>query len=184
MKHDLELEAWREQWQADTEVPADLRRKVERGSRTLRLVLAVEVLITVVLGGLDAIGDDGDDGPAYRDGGPFAAVWVFLSVAWTFAIMNRRGAWSPLAVSTAEFLDLSIRRCQGRLASSGFGTGLYFVEMAFCLTWLYWDPARRGPLPAIIFSLATPIFVVGLIRYRRKTRAELEKLLELQRHPD
>ncbi len=34
MKPDLELAAWREQWQADTEVPADLRRKVERGRAT------------------------------------------------------------------------------------------------------------------------------------------------------
>jgi len=51
VKPDLELDVWRAQWQADTEVPADLRRKVERGSRNLRLLLALEVLITVVLGG-------------------------------------------------------------------------------------------------------------------------------------
>ena len=30
---DLELESWREQWQADAEVPADLRRKVARATR-------------------------------------------------------------------------------------------------------------------------------------------------------
>jgi hypothetical protein len=54
--------------------------------------------------------------------------------------------------------------------------------MAFCLTWLYWDPARREPLPAIIFCVMTPVFVFGLVWYRRKTTAELEKLLELQRH--
>ena len=182
MKPDLELEAWREHWQADTEVPADLRVKVERGSRNLRLVLALEVLITVVLGGgstLLAAMDRRTEMVVLS-----AAVWLFLSVAWTFATMNRRGTWSPLAVSTAEFLDLSIRRCQRRLASSVFGAGLYFVEMAFCLTWLYWDPARRKPLPAIIFSVATPIFLAGLVHYRRNTRAELERLLELQRHAE
>ena len=37
--------------QADTEVPADLRRKVDRGSRNLRLLVALEVLVTVVPGG-------------------------------------------------------------------------------------------------------------------------------------
>jgi hypothetical protein len=182
MKPDLELKAWREQWQADTEVPADLRRKVERGSRNLRLLLALEVLITVVLGGgstLWAMMDRRTEMVVLS-----AAVWLFLGVAWTFAMMNRRGTWSPVTVSTAEFLDISIRRCQRRLASSWFGAGFYLVEMAFCLTWLYWDPARRGPLPAIIFSVATPIFMVGLVRYRRKTRAELESLLELQRHPE
>jgi len=182
MKPDLELEAWREQWQADTEVPADLRRKVERGTRNMRLLLALEVLITVVLGGgstLWAALDRRTEMVVLS-----AAVWLFFAAAWTFAAINRRGTWLPVAVSTAEFLDLSIRRCQRRLASSAFGAGLYFAEMAFCLTWLYWDPARREPLPAIIFGVATPIFVVGLVQYRRKTRAELEKLLELRGHPE
>ena len=179
MKPDLELEAWREQWQADTEVPADLRRKVERGSRYLRLVVALEVLVTVVLGGgatVLAVMDPRAEMVILA-----AAVWVFLGAAWAFATMNRRGSWSPATVSTAEFVDLSIRRCRNNLASAGFGAGLYFAEMAFCLTWLYWDPARRGPLPAMIFAVATPVFLVGLVRYRRRKRAELERLLELQR---
>jgi hypothetical protein len=84
-------------------------------------------------------------------------------------------------VSTGEFVDLSIRRCRNNLASARFGAGLYFAEMAFCLTWLYWDPARRGPLPAVIFGVVTPIFLVGLARYRRRKRAELERLVEWQR---
>lgn len=180
MKPDPELEVWREQWQADTEVPADLRRKVERGSRNLRLLVVLEALITVLMGGgstLLATMDRHTEMVVLS-----AAVWLFLGAAWTFAIRNRRGTWSPVAISTTEFLDLSIRRCRRSLASSTFGAGLYFVEMVFCLTWLYWDPARRVALPAIIFSGATPIFVVGLVRYRRKTRAELERLLELQMH--
>ena len=181
MKPDLEWEAWRAEWRADTEVPADLRRKVERGSRNLRLLLALEVLITVVLGGGSTLLAAKD--PHTEMVVLSAAVWLFLGAAWTFAIISRRAAWSPAAVSTTEFLTLSIRRCQMRLASSAFGAALYFVEMAFCLTWLYWDPARREPLPAVIFTVATPIFLVGLVRYRRKTRAELQKLLEFERHP-
>ncbi len=178
---DLELETWREQWQAHTEVPADLRGKVERGSRNMRLLLALEVLITVVLGGgstLLAIVDQRTGMVVLS-----VAVWVFLGAAWTFAIMNRRGTWSPSAVSTEEFLDLSIRRCKRRLASTAFGAGLYVAEMAFCLTWLYWDPARREPLPAIIFGVMTPLFALGLLWYRRKTTAELKRLLEVQGIP-
>jgi hypothetical protein len=179
VKPDWELEAWREQWQADTAVPADLRRKVERGSRNLRLVVALEVLVTVVLGGggtLLAVVDSRAEMVTLA-----AAVWVFLGAAWAFAMMNRRGSWSPVTVSTAEFVDLSIRRCRSNLASAGFGAGLYFAEMAFCLTWLYWDPARRGPLPAILVGVATPIFLTGLVWYRRRKRAELAGLLELRR---
>jgi lipid-A-disaccharide synthase-like uncharacterized protein len=179
VKPDLELDAWRKQWQADTEVPADLRRKVERGSRNLRLLLALEVLITVVIGGGSTLWATMERRTEMVV--LCSAVWLFLGAAWTFAILNRRGTWSPVAVSTTEFLDLSIRRCQRRLASAGFGAGLYLVEMAFCLTWLYWDPARRGPLPVIVYVVATPFVAVGLVRYRRKTRAELARLLDLQR---
>ena len=53
--------------------------------------------------------------------------------------------------------------------------------MVFCLTFLYRDPARREPWPAIIFAVATPVFLLALARYRRKTRAELDDLLKLQR---
>jgi hypothetical protein len=60
-----------------------------------------------------------------------------------------------------------------------FGIGLYFAEMAFCLTWLYRDPARRVPGPAIIFGVVTPAFLVGVERFRRKTQAELSRLQEL-----
>jgi hypothetical protein len=178
LKPDLELQAWREQWQADTEVPADLRLKVERESRNMRLLVAAEIAVTLVIGGgstLLALMDPRTEMIVLA-----AAVWVLFAAAWAFAIMNRQGIWSPAAVSTAEFVSLSIRRCQRSLAAVAFGAVLYFVEMAFCLTWLYWDPARRTPLPAIVFAAATPVFLIWLLRYRRQKKAELERLREMQ----
>jgi hypothetical protein len=53
--------------------------------------------------------------------------------------------------------------------------------MVFCLTFLYRDPARRELLPAILFAVATPVFLAGVARYRRKTQAEVDDLLALQR---
>jgi hypothetical protein len=176
---DLEWKAWREQWQADTDVPADLRRKVERGTRNMRLMLALEVLVTVGMGGgytMWAVMEPRTEMVVLA-----GAVWFFLAAAWMFATMSRRGTWSPAAVSTAEFVDLSIRRCRRKLAAARFGIWLYFAEMVFCLTFLYRDPARREPWPAIIFAVATPVFLLALARYRRKTRAELDDLLKLQR---
>ena len=176
---DLEWKAWREQWQADTDVPADLRRKVERGTRNMRLMLALEVLVTVGMGGgytMWAVMEPRTEMVVLA-----GAVWFFLAAAWMFATMSRRGTWSPAAVSTAEFVDLSIRRCRRKLAATRFGSWLYFAEMVFCLTFLYRDPARRGLLPAIIFAVATPVFLAGVARYRRKTQAELDDLLALQR---
>jgi hypothetical protein len=180
VKPDLELESWREQWQSDAQVPADLRRKVARGTRYMRLMVALEVLVTVAMGG---------GFTAWAAVDPRAemlvlagAVWLFLAAAWTFAALNRRGTWSPSAPTTAEFVGLSIRRCRTRLAAARFGTGLYFAEMAFCLTWLYRDPARRVPGPAIIFAVATPLFLIGVARCRRRTQAELARLRELTRN--
>jgi hypothetical protein len=178
VKPDLELETWRAEWQAEAQGPADLRRKVARGTRNLRLMLALEVLVTVTIGGgytLWAVREPRTEMLVLA-----SAVWVFLAAAWTFAIVSRRGAWSPAAITTADFVDLSIRRCRGKLAAVRFGIGLYFAEMAFCLTWLYRDPARRGPAPAIIFGVVTPAFLMGVARFRRKTQAELAGLLELR----
>jgi hypothetical protein len=141
MKPDLELEAWRDQWQADTQVPADLRRKVARESRNLRLLLGLEVLVTLVMGGGSTLWAAIE--PRTEMVVLAAAVWLFLGAAWTFAAISRRGIWSPAAVSTAEFLDLSIRRCRKKLLSAAFGAGLYFVETAFCLTY----PCRPSSSP-------------------------------------
>jgi hypothetical protein len=178
VKPDLELEAWRAQWQADTEVPADLRRRVARGTRHMRLMLALEVSVTVGMGGgytLWAVMEPRAEMLVLA-----GAVWLFLAAAWTAAIANRRGTWSPAALTSADFVDLSVRRCRGKLAAMRFGSWLYFAEMAFCLTWLYRDPGRRVPAPAIVFAVVTPVFLIALARYRRKTRAELASLLELQ----
>lgn len=178
MTPDLELEAWREQWQADAEVPADLRRKVARGTRYMRLMLTLEVLVTVTIGGGSSVWAALE--PRAEMLVLAGAVWLFLGAAWSIAVVSRRGTWSPAALTTAEFVDLSIRRCRGKLAASRFGVWLYFAEMAFCLTWLYRDPARRVPAPAVIFGVVTPVFLIGLAHFRHKTRAELAGLLELQ----
>jgi hypothetical protein len=176
---DLELEAWRAEWQADTDVPVDLRRKVAHDSLYMRLTLASEVLVTVTMGGGSTVWAALE--PRTEMLVLAVAVWLFLAAAWTFAIVTRRGTWSPAAPTTADFVDLSIRRCRGKLAATRFGVGLYFAEMAFSLTWLYRDPARRVPAPAIVFAVVTPLFLVGVARFRRKTRAELESLLEFSR---
>ena len=174
---DLELESWRAQWQADAEVPADLRGKVARDTRYMRIMVALEVLVTVTIGGGSIVWAALE--PRTEMLVLAVAVWIFLAAAWTFAVITRRGAWRPATVTTADFIDLSIRRCRGKLAATRFGVGLYFVEMAFCLTWLYRDPARRVPGPAIVFGVVTPMFLIGLARFRRNARRELARLQEL-----
>jgi hypothetical protein len=177
VKPDRELEAWRAEWQADAEVPADLRRKAARDTRFMRWMLAAEVLVTVTMGGgytFAAVRE-----PRLEMWILAGAVWIFLAAAWTFSLIARRGNWAPAAVTTAEFADLSIRRCRGKLMAMRCGVWLYFVQMAFCLVWLYRDPARRVPAPAIVFAVATPAFSIGVRWYRRRLREELAELSKL-----
>jgi hypothetical protein len=177
MKPDLELERWRAEWQAEADVPADLRRKVARETRTMRLLLASELLVTVTMGGGSILW------AVLRPRAEMlvlaVAVWIFLAAAWTAGIVMRRGTWAPAAMTTADFINLSIRRCRGKLANARFGVVLYFAEMAFCLTFLYRDPARRVAWPAIVYTVATPVFLIFLARYRRNLRAELARLERL-----
>lgn len=177
MRPDLELESRRAEWQADTEVPADLRRKAACDTRNMRLMVALELLVTLTIGGGSILRAALQPRAEMRV--LAIAVWILLAAAWAAAIATRRGAWSPTAITTADFIDISIRRCRGKLAAMRFGVALYFVEMAFCLVWLYRDPARRTPLPAIVFAVATPAFLIFVARYRRGVRAELARLEHL-----
>ena len=53
MKMDLELDQWREQWQSSAETPplSGLSKRVTRQSRLMRIALAGDMLVTIVIGG-------------------------------------------------------------------------------------------------------------------------------------
>jgi len=186
MSLDTELETWRRQWQSATVVPPDLRRRVERQSRWLKIGIAADILVTVVIGG-------GVIALAAREPQAHtlllaAATWTFIAAAWTFRLTITRGLWSPSATDTATFVNLSIGRCRAQLKATLFGAGLYVCELAFCLGWIYRYSAPRAPLGnwlfgsifnclVWVFSLA---FFIFLAWYRRRKRAELAWLLSLR----
>jgi hypothetical protein len=117
--------------------------------------------------------------------------WVFLAAAWAFAVAINRGNWSPSALDTAAFVDLSLRRCRSRLATIWFGAGLFLCEIGCCPAWVYdYSPEPRKPLLTWLFFSSLPIdfvwlstlaFFGGLVWYRRKKRAELAYLIDLRR---
>lgn len=187
MSVDAELDVWRREWQSGTALPAaGLRRKVQRQSLIMRITLMAEVLVTAVMGG-------GTTAWAVRSRQPdtialAAAVWVFLAAAWTFALVSRRNSWSPAALNSSAFLDLSIRRCRSSISATTFGTILYFCELLFCLTWVFRHLSQREPirLEAFLSSGAvmgvwfcTLAYLGFVIWYRRRKQAELNYLLAL-----
>jgi len=187
MNVDSELDLWRQQWQSDSAIPPDLRAKVERQSRLMKIALIADILVTFVMGG---------GVTAWAVYSPQADIvllaavtWLFLAAAWTFVLAMNRGNWSPSALETAAFVNLSVRRCRSALAAVWFGAGLFACELLFCLSWIYArSAAERTPvwswlffssLPMDLVWLATLAFFAFLVWYRRKKRAELTYLVNL-----
>ncbi len=187
MNTDTELELWRQEWQSDSAVPANLRLKVERQSLWMRIGLAADILVTVVIGGgvifFELRSPESDMGVLA------GATWLFLLTAWVFAIRVNRDNWSPSALNTNAFLDLSVRRCRSRLVVVRFAAVLFVCEVVFCLGWIYRHTAEpRKPLASWLwfgstavdlYWVMTPLFFGFLFWYRRKKRAELAYLHRL-----
>jgi len=188
MNVDTELEVWRQQWQSVTIVPLDLRRKVERQSRFMKIAVLADILVTITIGGATV-------GWAVRSRQPenvllAVATWIFIATAWTFSLTVNHGSWSPSAQDTAAFVDLSVRRCRGRLAAVWFAAALFVFQIVFVLGWVYhYSPAHLTPLSTWLFFGSIPIDIVWvctvvffgfLVWYRRRKRAELACLLGLQ----
>src|SRR5258706_3378620 len=135
MNIDTELEAWRQQWQSGATVPLDLRRKVERQSRVMKIALMGDILVTITIGGATT-------GWAFRSPQPdivllAVATWVFIATAWTFTLTVNRSNWSPSAQDTAAFVDLSVRRCRGRPSGIWFAARPYLRRTPFCISTTY-----------------------------------------------
>ena len=188
MNVDAELEFWRQQWQSGTTVPLDLRRKVERQSRFMKIALLMEILVTVTIGGATI-------GWAVLSPQPKSILlavetWIYIATAWTFSLSRNRGAWAPSAQDTAAFVALSVRRCRSRLAAVWFAAGMYLFQIVFVLGWVYRNsPAHRqslfswllfGSIPIDIVWLCTVAFFGFLVWFGRRKRAELAYLLGLQ----
>ena len=187
MTVDAELENWRREWQTADAVPLDLRKSVERQTRAMRLGVLGDVLVTVAMGGGTtwwAVSSRQPDVALLA-----AATWVFIAVAWAFGLAVNAGRWEPSALDTKAFLDLSISRCRARLATVTFSACLAVSEMVFGLAWVYrHSPERQPVLPWLFFS-SLPIdfvwafattFLVLLVWYRRKKKAELDYLLQVR----
>jgi hypothetical protein len=115
--------------------------------------------------------------------------WIFITAAWAFQIGLNRGKWSPSAMNTNAFIDLSIRRCRSALTAAIFGACLFMSELVFNLTWIYHHSIGQGKtvlawlffssMPIDVVWLATLAFFGWLVWHRRKKRAELAYLLTL-----
>jgi len=184
MSLDAELDTWRREWQSEKSAVPDLAAKVRRHSRFMRIMLAADVLVTVVIGGgtiVWAVRSSETDVMVLA-----GATWFFLAIAWVFGTINLKGCWAPAALNASAFLDLSIRRCRHSIATSRLGAILYCSELLFCLMWIYRhkhavspEEFLTSPSVAVVW-IFTAGFAVLLFWYQRRKQAELAYLLKLQ----
>ena len=188
MNAETELEIWREQWQVESPLPIDLRGKVERQGRLMRIGLAGDLLVTIVMGGgsiVLAVRSPESDFALVA-----VATWLFLAAAWVFVLLGNRGLWVPVALTNRAFLDLSIRRCQRTFRAIVFSVAMFSCEVGFGLWWAYEHSVKStqslstwlmfSSLRIDVVWFCTTVFLAAVIWYWRKKRLELAALLDLQ----
>src|SRR5262249_40878141 len=116
------------------------------------------------------------------------AIWIFIGIAWIAATLLRRGAWHPLASTTAAFIEISILRCERNLQALWIQAALYVVISTFNLVWIYKYQGRTSvteflaePIVVGFLAVVTPVLAGIWWWYRQRLRRELANLERLSR---
>jgi hypothetical protein len=189
---DTELTQWRRQWRGEPPESASraeeaerLRQHVLRGTRRAKLSLIAPISVTVGVGG-------GMTLLALRGEHPLhlalaIETWVFIAVIWAGCLWIARGTWRPLADTTAAFVDISIRRRIANRRGATFGLCLYVFQLLIMklivgrMTSASLVDSLTSPHMIMFGWIGLPIICVAFYRFRRRQRAELARLLELER---
>ena len=118
--------------------------------------------------------------------------WLFNIVGWWFMIRNTEGMWTPVAQTTAAYIELSIERCRRKLINFRFTTRFTVFLTAFVIAVLSLILGSMGAVKTtkdFVQTVLAFLFAIGVVsifllleaRKRKKTEAELTYLLELQR---
>jgi hypothetical protein len=191
MSNDVELQKWRQQWQAEPRTPARaeeverLRRRVLSETRWQKLGLIAPFFVTFGVGGGTLL-------MALLTQQTVQIViaietWIFIAVCWIGSMWLARGTWRPLADTTAAFVEVSIRRRESYIGGATFGMCLYVLQLVFVAVLLHFATNARAidvltsPQMIVIGWIGLPSALAGGYWFRRRQRAELERLLELKR---
>jgi hypothetical protein len=116
-----------------------------------------------------------------------AEVWFFILVTWAGSLWIARGTWSPLAETTAAFVDVSIRRCRSNVRAATFGAWLYVAQLSFIVLWKFYSTsielaALLTAWPVVLIGwVGLPAFFAWKSWFARRQRVKLEHFLELER---
>ena len=191
MNCDAEFAVLSRKWQARSDaqdnarLAQDLKHKVTRESRLMKIWLSAPILVTIGVGGVFIARTR--TFTSVPDIVLAAEVWIFILVTWIGCLWLARGTWRPLGETTAAFVDLSIRRCRSNLRGVAFGAWLYIAQVLFMLLWSFYSTSVELTVllttwPVILLGwLGLPMVFAGKAWFVRRQRAKLDHFLELQR---
>ena len=87
-------------------------------------------------------------------------------------------------MTTAAYLQITVRRSRAAIRSATFGIVFFWVELLFCIGWI---SVRKGSFaflfsPEMLFvGIASVAFMIFAVVYRKRKVAELASFELLQR---
>lgn len=173
-------------WRTDEHRALPLRervaQRVHRQSRRLRIILACEIALTIVMLVMSFTIVARDNEGTLRLG---AIVLLYTAAVWAFALWNRRGVWHPYGETTAEFVQLLRVRAERRIRSARFTQvviGLAVIvfgrEVATAWSAGFASTLQRGVW--MLFGLYSVGIVAWSIWYERRARREVRELADFQ----
>lgn len=174
---------WRTGEHQSATLTEQLARRVRRQSDSLRLILAGEIVLTLVIlvvSGAAIIRNAGAG--ALRVG---AMVVLYTAAVWAFTLWNRRGIWAPYGETTADFVALLRVRAQRRIRTAWFSQ-IVITVAALLLSREMQAAWRAGEVSLvdwvwIYFGVYTAAVIVWSVWYRRQARREMRELDALLR---
>lgn len=107
-----------------------------------------------------------------------ATLWAFVAVATGYAIRNRRGTWSTLGDSVADYAALTRLRAMRQRQMVRFMCGFFVVEAIAVAVQLWWYD-RFTPFAAILLGTSGVAVGVWCWIVLRRVRREMEIVREM-----
>ena len=139
-----------------------LQRMLASHRRRLVAVVAGEILTLAIFGWLSWL--VARDGLAAWEVVWLSTLWVFAAAAAAFAWWNRRGAWSAIGLSVAEYRR---KRALRHTRSLRFGCVLFVAEVAVVVAQLAWFERFTTPVALVVVAFAVVLGVWCVWMQRR-----------------
>jgi hypothetical protein len=162
--NDHEWDSLTQVWQSADQppAPASLAQLIASERRRLAVIVVGELLVVAAFAGISWL--------AWRDGLAawekvwLTTLWLFTAVATPFAAWNRRGAWTSMVESVAEF---ERRRAARRRRTLRFGSALFVAEVLVVSIQLAWFD-RFNAFALLAIGVLTVLFTIWVVWMKRR----------------